>query len=136
MASSRLLRAGHVINNASHRRTLALGRSSATSPLQASAYTTATTANPAALTRLLDHHNHDTRAGLRALFKDDLFRPRYNVSLDEERELAYQRLSRVCNSGLFSVRDFWTNPRNIFAVHEECGRADGSLATKLTVQCA
>ena len=44
-----------------------------------------------------------------------LFTPKYNMSLDEERQLAYDRLKRICDSGLFSVKDFWHNPRNIFA---------------------
>ena len=43
------------------------------------------------------------------------------MSLDEERKLAYDRLKRICDYGLFSVKDFWTNPRNIFAAHEITG---------------
>ena len=83
---------------------------------------------------LLDHHNHKTREGLRELFKDPIFVPKYNMSLEEERQLAYDRLKRICNSGLFSVKDFWTNPRNIFAAHEITGMVDPSTTTKLTVQ--
>lgn len=84
--------------------------------------------------KFLDHHNHDTRAGLRELFRKPIFTPRYNISLDEERQLAYDRLKTICDSGLFSVRDFWTNPRNIFAAHEITGQVDPSTTTKLTVQ--
>lgn len=83
---------------------------------------------------MLDHHNHKTREGLRNLFKEPLFTPKYNMSLDEERKLAYDRLKRICDSGLFSVKDFWTNPRNIFAAHEITGMCDPSVTTKLTVQ--
>ncbi len=84
--------------------------------------------------KLLDHHNHNTRAGLRELLKDPLFVPKYNISLEEERQLAYDRLKKICDSGLFSVKDFWTNPRNIFAAHEITGMVDPSTTTKLTVQ--
>lgn len=84
--------------------------------------------------KLLDHHNLDTRAGLRELFKDPIFVPKYNMTLDEERQLAYDRLKTICDSGLFSVKDFWNNPRNIFAAHEITGMVDPSTTTKLTVQ--
>eukprot|EP00472_Partenskyella_glossopodia_P012549 CAMPEP_0197536272 /NCGR_PEP_ID=MMETSP1318-20131121/53440_1 /TAXON_ID=552666 /ORGANISM="Partenskyella glossopodia, Strain RCC365" /LENGTH=615 /DNA_ID=CAMNT_0043094117 /DNA_START=60 /DNA_END=1904 /DNA_ORIENTATION=- len=88
----------------------------------------------AEMSYLLDNHNHKTRQGLRELFRDPIFRPRYNLSLAAERQLAYDRLKLVCEQKLFSVRDFWTNPKNIFAAHEVCGMCDGSLTTKLTVQ--
>jgi len=84
--------------------------------------------------KFLDHHNHDTREGLRELFKKPIFVPKYNMSLDEERQLAYDRLKTICDSGLFSVKDFWNNPRNIFAAHEITGMVDPSTTTKLTVQ--
>lgn len=67
---------------------------------------------------LLDDHNLETRDGLKSLFKGDIFRPRYDISLAQDRELAYARLQEVCGAGLISVKDFWTNPRNIFAAHE------------------
>lgn len=81
--------------------------------------------------------------------------PKYNISLDQERQLAYDRLKKICDTGflkiinrmkifrqkssfffkgLFSVKDFWTNPRNIFAAHEITGMVDPSTTTKLTVQ--
>jgi acyl-CoA oxidase len=56
------------------------------------------------------------------------------MSLDEERQLAYDRLKKICDSNLFSVKDFWHNPRNIFAAHEITGMVDPSTTTKLTVQ--
>ena len=90
--------------------------------------------NTKALTRLLDHDNYATRDGLKELFKDPLFTPRYNLALSTERELALQRLQKVCDSKLFSVKDFRTNPSNIFTAHEVVGLVDGSTATKLTVQ--
>ena len=62
------------------------------------------------------------------------FIPRYNISVDEERQLALKRLQAMCSQGFFSVRDFLTNPDKIFAAHEVAGLIDGSMATKMTVQ--
>jgi acyl-CoA oxidase len=87
-----------------------------------------------ALQELLEHDNHETREQLRALFKDPIFTPRYNVSLDEERDLALNRLQKICDHKLISVLDFKTNPHRIFSVHEAVGMIDGSAATKMTVQ--
>lgn len=95
--------------------------------------------NLEALQHLLDHDNHAMRESLRDFLKDDLFKPRYGLPLEKERELALARLKLLCppevKGGRFlSVRDFLTDPRRIFAAHEIIGLADGSLATKLTVQ--
>ncbi|ETV81010.1 hypothetical protein, variant [Aphanomyces astaci] len=92
------------------------------------------TFNPSTVSRLLDHDNHDTRAKLRELFKDPIYRPKYNVPLHEERELAYKRLKKLCERNIISVKDFRTNPRNIFTTHEIAGMCDGAMATKMTVQ--
>lgn len=86
------------------------------------------------LTKLLDPDNQRTRIALKSLFKHPLFIPRFNVSRDEERRLAYERLKAVCALGTVSVRDFDHNPLNILAVHELLGMVDGSAATKFTVQ--
>lgn len=86
------------------------------------------------MTHFLDNNNHQTRDKLRELFKDDDFIPKYNITLDQERDLAYQRLKKVCQLGVVSVNDFKTNPKNIFTVHELNGMADGALCTKFTVQ--
>lgn len=43
---------------------------------------------------------------------------RYNISMEEERELALARLQRMCRAGLFSITDFRSNPHRIFAAHE------------------
>jgi acyl-CoA oxidase len=90
--------------------------------------------NTSKVTILLDHHNHSNREKLRQLVKNPIFIPKYNISLEQERQLAYDRLKLICNSGLISVKDFWYNPRNIFAIHEIAGMIDGAIATKLTVQ--
>lgn len=61
------------------------------------------------------HDNLDTRKRfLELATKNDLFIPRWNVPLAEQREIAFQRLQAISKAKLFSVKDFLTNPRNIF----------------------
>ena len=83
---------------------------------------------------ILEHDNHDTRAALKELFKDELYTPRYAIPLAEERRLAYERLKKICEGGHISVTDFHSNPHRIFSVHEAVGMLDGATATKMTVQ--
>jgi len=69
------------------------------------------------------------------LFRNPIFRQQKNISVAEERNLAYKRLRAICQSGdLLSVRDFLSNPKRIFTAHEVTGYMDGSTATKMTVQ--
>lgn len=86
------------------------------------------------MTELLDHDNLEMRQKMREFFSRDDMIPRYNISLAEERELAYERLRQVCRGGFISVRDFENNPRRIFAAHELSAIVDASMATKMTVQ--
>ena len=44
---------------------------------------------------ILEHDNHETRAALKELFKDELYTPRYAIPLEEERRLAYERLKKI-----------------------------------------
>jgi hypothetical protein len=83
--------------------------------------------------RLLDHDNHEMRDKFRELLKEPLFTPRFNLSLEDERELALQRLTAICRAGLISVLDFNTNPLRIFAAHE-LAVIDPAMGTKMTVQ--
>ncbi|XP_049849386.1 uncharacterized protein LOC126318617 isoform X1 [Schistocerca gregaria] len=78
--------------------------------------------------------NIETREKFIELFEDALFLPRYNLSLQEQRQLAYDRLRRIADAKLFSVRDFHENPSNIFAAHEMVICVCRSTATKMTVQ--
>ncbi|CAG8474108.1 3469_t:CDS:10 [Diversispora eburnea] len=83
----------------------------------------------------LEHDNHDNRKEmLEFIAKDPIYIPRYNVSLEFEREIALQRLKKIADKGFISVFDFEKNPLNIFAVHEIAGMVDGSMGTKMTVQ--
>ncbi|GFR45198.1 hypothetical protein Agub_g6590 [Astrephomene gubernaculifera] len=86
------------------------------------------------LQRILDHDNHDHRQAMKEFMKDDLYVPQYDISLREERELALQRLQRVCRAGFISVSDFRHNPLRIFAAHEVAALCDPSMGTKMTVQ--
>ena len=88
-----------------------------------------------AMTRLLDHDNHEKRAKFREILSvDPLMTPKYNISLDEERELALKRLKKLCDKGFISVLDFKNNPLWIFAAHELVAVVDAAMATKMTVQ--
>ncbi|KAI8866100.1 acyl-CoA oxidase [Ramicandelaber brevisporus] len=91
--------------------------------------------NPKDLAEILEPDNRANRAALRRFCAErpDLYAPRYDISLDEERELAFQRLKLVGENGFISVFDFERNPLNVFAVHEVMGQVDGSTCTKLTV---
>jgi len=85
----------------------------------------------------LDNDNHDMRKEFREfLATEDIFQPIFDIKLAETRELARQRLNKVCERpGRFiSVFDFKQNPRRVFAAHELSCLVDGSLATKITVQ--
>eukprot|EP00096_Caligus_rogercresseyi_P010410 TRINITY_DN3784_c0_g1_i1.p1 TRINITY_DN3784_c0_g1~~TRINITY_DN3784_c0_g1_i1.p1 ORF type:complete len:704 (-),score=167.86 TRINITY_DN3784_c0_g1_i1:1824-3935(-) len=82
---------------------------------------------------ILDHDNHEMRDRFREFLKTDLFKPRYNMSLEDERELALKRLQAVCDAKLISVMDFIHNPLRIFAAHE-MAVIDPAMGTKMTVQ--
>lgn len=83
---------------------------------------------------ILDHDNHEDRRKLKEITKNPIFTPRWNVSLEQERELALERLRVLFTSGIFSIRDFRDNPLRIFAAHEVAAFADVSMATKMTVE--
>jgi hypothetical protein len=50
--------------------------------------------------------------------KNPIFYPVYNITLDEQRELAYKRIKAVSDAGLFSIFDFDNDPLNLFTCHE------------------
>lgn len=86
------------------------------------------------LTRLLDHDNHDMRKKFREFISEDVMIPRYNIKLDDERDLALRRLQRICDNDFISVLDFKNNPLRIFAAHELAAIIDPAMTTKMTVQ--
>ena len=89
----------------------------------------------AKMTHLLDHDNHEKRVKFRKILTEDpLMTPKYNISIDEERDLALKRLKKLCDQGFISVLDFKNNPLWIFAAHELAATVDAAMATKMTVQ--
>merc|ERR1712156_1048832 len=86
------------------------------------------------MTQLLDHDNHEMRQKFREFISEPVMVPRYNISLEEERELALRRLQRICDNNFISVLDFWNNPLRIFAAHELAAIIDPAMTTKMTVQ--
>lgn len=65
---------------------------------------------------------------------EKVMKPKYNIPLDEEREVALARLKRICDAGFISVLDFIHNPLRIFAAHELAAIIDPAMTTKMTVQ--
>ena len=66
--------------------------------------------------------------------QEPLWVPQYDISLADDRQLAYDRLQSLTSKGLVSVKWFEDEPTKIFAAHEMVGMVDGSTATKMTVQ--
>lgn len=68
------------------------------------------------------------------LIKDELFTPRYNISLDEERSITRERLLKVASLGLLSPSDYSEDTSKLFVIHEALTLADPSLVTAFTIQ--
>ncbi|RXG64068.1 putative acyl-coenzyme A oxidase 3.2, peroxisomal [Armadillidium vulgare] len=86
------------------------------------------------LTDLLDNDNLEMRGKFRNFISEDIMTPRYNIPLHEERDVALERLKRICDAGFISVKDFINNPLRIFATHELASIIDPAMTTKMTVQ--
>jgi len=72
----------------------------------------------AILDEKLNYQNRNTRNALSEIFKDKIFTPVYDISLRNHKELAYDRLKKVMEKKPCSVKDFLTDPNNIFTMHE------------------
>lgn len=70
------------------------------------------------LDQKLSSVNANTRKLLSETFKDKVFTPLYDISLRDQKELAYDRLKKVMSVKPCSVKDFLTDPNNIFTMHE------------------
>jgi acyl-CoA oxidase len=92
--------------------------------------------NPIAIQEWLynDGSLKDLRKQLSLFLEKPEMAPKHEISLPEEREVAYKRLKMVCDGGFISVKDFLGNPLRIFTTHELCAAVDASMATKMTVQ--
>jgi acyl-CoA oxidase len=60
----------------------------------------------------------ETRDKFYELSKNPLYTPLYDISLRNQKELAQTRLKEISKANLASIKDFRTNPDNIFTVHE------------------
>lgn len=70
-----------------------------------------------------------------ALMKQPVFVPVYNYKTwDETRDHPERKMQAIAKSKIVSVRDFGTDPHNIYAAHEFIAMTDGALAIKFTVQ--
>ena len=83
---------------------------------------------------LLDDDNLEMRKEFRQFMSDPVMTPKYNITLADERDIALQRLQKICDAGFISVLDFKNNPLRIFATHELAAMIDPAMATKMTVQ--
>ncbi len=91
--------------------------------------------SPEALNKILDPDNRENRAKFKKYMAEnrDLFVPRFDIPLTEERDRAFARLQSVARKGFISVLDFERNPLNVFAAHEMLGMVDSGGTTKMTV---
>lgn len=71
-----------------------------------------------ALDGVLNNVKRNTREKVAEIIKDPLFTPIYDISIRNQKELAQRRLKRIADEKLVSVRDFKTDPENIFTMHE------------------
>lgn len=67
---------------------------------------------------ILNSGNRETREKFFELSKDPLFTPVYDISIRDQKTLAQERLKKIADAKLVSVRDFVKNPDNIFTMHE------------------
>ena len=68
------------------------------------------------MTELLDHDNQEIRAEFRKFISEPVMVPRYNISLEEERELALRRLQRICDNKVKpSFRTFFCFTKLLFS---------------------
>lgn len=86
------------------------------------------------IAKVLDHDNHQMRTELRKFLSNSTMAPRYNIRLEDEREISLEQLQKICDAGFISVRDFGDNPRRIFAAHEISSIVEPSMTVKMTVQ--
>lgn len=89
---------------------------------------------PLEINRIINGKNIETRESMHLLGKDPLFTPVFDISIRRQKDLALARLKLLISKKLVSVKNFRTDPENIFTMHEMLGYIDGNLATKFTVQ--
>ena len=68
------------------------------------------------------------------LFKNQVWIPKYNMDWETTRDEPFKKLIYTMKSGIVSVKDFFTDPKNIFLAHEMIAQLDAATSTKFTVQ--
>ena len=67
--------------------------------------------------------------------RDPVFIPVYNyATLDDNRQHSMKKMRKVFSERLMSVKEFNTDPHNVFSSHEFVGLIDPAMAIKHTVQ--
>ncbi len=70
------------------------------------------------INKSLNSVNAETRQKIYNIAKDPLFTPIYDLSIRNQKELAQQRLKAISSAKVVSIKDFLSNPENIFTMHE------------------
>lgn len=76
---------------------------SASPPELQSKWVQSTSFDVAKMTALLDHDNLEMRKEFRQFVSDPVMIPKYNIPLEEERDIALKRLQRICDAGDLNV---------------------------------
>mmetsp|Transcript_34441 Transcript_34441/g.60402 ORF Transcript_34441/g.60402 Transcript_34441/m.60402 type:complete len:606 (-) Transcript_34441:24-1841(-) len=87
-----------------------------------------------ALKAALHPTHQEVREAVQALIHEDLFIPRYDISLAEDRELTRERLIRVASKQFLSPSDYKDDPCKIFAIHQCISLVDPALLCAYTIQ--
>jgi len=86
------------------------------------------------LTRLVYPDHFELRCKLLEIFKDPLFQPQYNLSMEEYRELTLRRLEHVASKKLIVLREMLVDATILIAMQETLAFMDMSLSVKAGVQ--
>lgn len=82
------------------------------------------------LSKFISHDNYEMRKAVWEFLKNPIYRPNYDLSLAEFRELTLQRIVTFARAGFFSIRNYTDNPRQFMAALECLAYADFSMAIK------
>ncbi|KAL6075437.1 Acyl-CoA oxidase [Balamuthia mandrillaris] len=86
------------------------------------------------LSSMMFHHHHELRQKLYEIFKDPLFHPRYDLTMQQHRELTLQRMKILAANGVANGKSLFTNGLSVVALQETLVLVDVSLSVKAGVQ--